>query len=431
MEPAHSSNRSESRGGAADIGEAGGQVKRAVALTCFLLGCGAIKDPSRDYIQLAVALGEHDPNSLDYYYGPPEWVAEVRAHTPKLAEIKQAALDLVVQVQPEARGHDYLIAQLRAITERVDLLQGVRPSFEEEASTLFGLQSLPAVKPEQMEAIRKEIGSLLPGKGTPAERYAAFDERFVIPDDKVAAVMQRALQGCRERSLKHLPLPAGEEVKVEYVSNRPWNAYSRYQGHFRSLIQVNADFALTVDRALQLACHEGYPGHHAYNSMQDAELVQRQGRLELMVQPTFSPQSLVSEALATYAVEMAFPPADRLEFERDVLFPIAEIDKKNAETYLRVSRLVDELEAEEPAIARDYLDGKLEWARAASALEDRALMAHTEATIKYLNEFRTYMLTYTVGKEMARSCVTRAAGDRWQVYEELITWQLRLRDCAK
>jgi hypothetical protein len=160
--------------------------------------------------------------------------------------------------------------------------------------------------------------------------------------------------------------------------------------------------------------------------------VQHESRFELMVQPTFSPQSLVSEALATYAVELAFPEADRLAFERDVLFPLAGLDKKNAEVYLRISRQVDQLEAEEPGIARDYLDGKLEWARAASALEDKALMAHTEATLKYLNEFRTYMLTYTVGTDMARKCMGSLTGDdRWRAYEQLISWRLRLQDCGR
>lgn len=406
-----------------------------VALTSLVFSCSTDKtksaDAIRQYIRLSVALGDHDPNSLDYYYGPPEWVADVRAHPPKLAEIKQASLDLANKL-PSTPERDYLIAQLRAIATRVDLLRGVRPSFDQEAYALFALQSLPEPNQTRLTAIRTEIAQLLPGKGTLVERYAAFDQKFVVPEDRVTAVMERALQGCRDLTLAHLRLPAGEGVKVEYVSNRPWNAYSRYQGHFQSLIQVNADFALTLDRALQLACHEGYPGHHAYNSMQDAQLVQREGRLELMVQPTFSPQSLVSEALATYAVEIAFSEADRLAFEREVLFPLAGLDKKNADLYLRVSRLVDQLEAEEPGIARDYLDGKLEWARAASALEDRALMAHTEATLKYLNEFRTYMMTYTVGTEMARKCMAGVAGeDRWRTYEALIAWRLRLPDCGK
>jgi hypothetical protein len=416
------------------LGEAPGSPF-AVVLVCILFGCSASKaksdDAVRQYIRLCVALGDHDPNSLDYYYGPPEWVADVRAHPPKLAEIKQASLDLMARL-PSTPRQDFLIGQLRAMATRVDLLRGIRPSFDQEADALFGLE--PVREPQQawLDAIRTEIEALLPGKGTLGDRYAAFDQRFVIPDDKIAAVMERALQGCRERSLAHLHLPPGEHIKVEYVSNRPWNAFSRYQGHFQSLIQVNVDFAMTVDRALQVACHEGYPGHHAYNSMQDAQLVQREGQLELMVQPTFSPQSFVSEALATYAVEVAFPEEERLAFERDALFPLVALDKKQAELYTRVSRLVDQLEAVEPGIARDYLDGKLEWSRAGSALEDRALMAHTEATLKYLNEFRTYMLTYTVGTEMVRKCMGEAAGgDPWRLYEAMITGSIRLHDCGR
>lgn len=409
------------------------------ALCCLLAGCDRREskqfrqDAVRQYIRLSVALGEHDPNSLDYYYGPPEWVSDIRAQTPKLSEIKQASLDLLTKLTPQ---QEFLGSQLRAMAMRVDLLRGVRPSFEEEASALFGLNSVPEPNRARMEEVRKEIGKLLPGSGPLAERYAAFDRQFIIPEQKIPAVIARAVQGCREKTLANLRLPQGEGVKIEYVGDRPWNAYSRYLGKYQSLIQVNADFAMTVDRALQLACHEGYPGHHAYNSMQDLQLVQGEGRTELLVQPVFSPQSLVSEALATYAVEVAFPPEERLAFERNVLLPAAGLEKKGLgekiDRYLQVNRLVEQLDEEQPPIARDYLNGTLEWARADSALEDRALMAHTEATLKYLNEFRTYMLTYTVGTDMARKCLDHEAGaSRWKKYEQLITWRLRLQDCGK
>lgn len=243
--------------------------------------------------------------------------------------------------------------------------------------------------------------------------------------------MDRAIEECRERTLQHVTLPAGESVTVEYVGDKPWNAYSLYQGNYRSRIQINADFPLTVDRALELACHEAYPGHHVYNTLTDAQLVRREHRLELMVQPTFSPQSFSSEALATYAPTVAFPEEERLQFERDVLFPIAGLDSKKAEMFLLVSGLAHQLESEEPAIARDYLDGELEWARAASALEQRALMAHSEATLKYLNEYRSYMLTYTFGKDMVRSCFgTRRYADRWGLFKQLIMGLIPLRDCV-
>jgi hypothetical protein len=235
----------------------------------------------------------------------------------------------------------------------------------------------------------------------------------------VPAVMKRALDACREQTRGHIALPEGESVTVEYVANKPWDAYSTYHGHFHSVIQINTDFPLTVDRALELACHEGYPGHHVYNSIEDAELVQRGGRAELMVQPTFSPQSFASEAAATVAAEVAFPPEERLRFERDTLFPLAGLNPQDAERYLKVSRLVDELAIAEAPIARDYLDGRLEFVRAGAALEEQVLMAHSEATLKYINEYRTYMLAYTLGKERLLKCL-RQAEKPWQAYQQII-----------
>ncbi len=282
---------------------------------------------------------------------------------------------------------------------------------------------------KHLAEVRTELALLLPGSTPLADRYTAFDAKFLVSAERLPAVMSRALAGCREQTREHLALPNGEGVKIEYVSNKPWNAYSYYHGNFQSLIQINQDFALTVDRALQLACHEGYPGHHVYSSIEDAQLVQREGRRELTVQPTFSPQSFASEAAATIAVNVAFPEDERLRFERDELFPLAGLNPSTADRYFRVERLVEELEITEPAIAREYLDGKLEFLRAASALQEQALMEHSDATLKYINEFRTYMLTYTAGKVLAKNCI--AGQDRWHIFEQLILLQKSLSDCAK
>jgi hypothetical protein len=75
------------------------------------------------------------------------------------------------------------------------------------------------------------------------------------------------------------------------------------------------------------------------------------------------------------------------------------------------------------SIARDYLDGKLEFVRAAAALEDQALMAHAEATLRYLNEYRSYVVTYTEASDILRKWVaartTSRAGSSWGPFHEL------------
>jgi hypothetical protein len=415
--------------------------RRLAVVGClwFCGGCGIHRQAAaeavvREYVRLVVALGEHDPDWLDYYDGPPEWVADVRRHPPSLRQIKDAAGVLIVRLQskdqplPVPRA-EFLTKQLVALQVRADLLAGIRRSFDQEAEAFFGVKVPPLQDGERFAAIRAELGRLLPGSTPLARRYAAFDQKFSIPPERLQAVIDRAINGCRTRTLRRMSLPAGEQVRVEYVSDKPWSAYSFYQGGFHSLIQINTDFPLTIDRALQLACHEAYPGHHAYNAIEEAVLVRDRGMAEFTVQPAFSPQSFVSEAMATVAAEVAFPWTERLAFERDQLFPLAGLDGSQAEHYLRIERLVDELQLAQVPIARLYLDGDLDFVRAARALEEQALMVHSEATLKYLNEYRTYMLCYTLGRhwlEMDLSVPPRREDhdqDLWQRYREWIARQ--------
>jgi hypothetical protein len=407
----------------------------ALLLGCFLL-IGSHNSPKRQaapradvslsYARIAVALGERDPDSIDYYYGPAEWVRDIRENPPSLAQIRQSALALIAELRdkPATAQRQFLIGQLRAIASRVDLLLGAHFTFDQETQAMFGVQVPPQYDQRRLAHIRSQINALLPGRGGLAERYSSFDQRFTVPPDRLPAVMNRALQGCRERTLSHMKLPPGEAVTVEYVHGKPWSAFSRYQGNFHSLIQINADFGLTVDEVLQLACHEGYPGHHAYNSLRELQLVREHHLTEFMVQPTFSPQSLASEAAATFAVELAFPEPERTRFERDELFPLAGLNPRNAELYGRVERLVEALHPAEPTIARDYLDGNLEFVRAAWALEAQVLMVHSEATLKYINEYRSYLTAYTLGRDMVADEVDdqpgRPAATRWQRFEQEI-----------
>src|SRR5206468_5084144 len=107
--------------------------------------------------------------------------------------------------------------------------------------------------------IRARVDAQLPGEGPLVDRYLAFDRRFIVPTNRLQATFERAVAECRRRTLSHLSLPAGEGVSIQFIRNKPWSAYSRYLGGSRSVISVNEDFQFTIDRLLQLACHEAYP----------------------------------------------------------------------------------------------------------------------------------------------------------------------------
>jgi hypothetical protein len=380
---------------------------------------------AREYVRLAVALGERDHDSIDFYVGPSAWIEGIREHPPTYRRIRASAWWLLRQLRStavparkdEAMRRSYLIAQLQAVVGRVDLLGGRITSFDAESATLFGVR-VEALDRPRIVAIRAELQELLDGSGDLGERYVRFSRHFVIPRERIAAVMSAALTGCRSRTSAHLPLPPGESVTVTYVEGAPWSGFSTYVGHYHSVIKVNVSFAFGPEEVLNLACHEGYPGHHVFNSVRDWKA---HGWPEVTVQPTFSPQSLLSEGAATYALDLAFPAAERLEFERKVLFPAAGLDPALAARYAQVERLVGELRDAEAAIARDYLDQRLEFVRAEQALDEDAVMADAVPTLLYVNEFRSYVVTYTTGRKLVARCVSDTShGDPWTRYLALM-----------
>jgi hypothetical protein len=415
-------------------------MRRATAALAFVLALGIavesdrgawplLDGEAREYVRLAVALGERDPDALDFYAGPPGLVADVRAHPPALQSIKHSAEAAISRLErldvaaAQRIRRERLLRELGALIARVNLLLGSRPAYDDESRMLFGIAP-EASADGRFVALRARIDVLVPGPGRLVDRYGAYDARFTVPDDRLAAVFERALAECRARTLAHVQLPAGEHVIVEFVRNKPWSAYSRYLGGGRSVVSVNGDFRFTVDRALQVACHEAYPGHHVRNTL--VEAMSRGTVPELTVQPLFSPRTLVGEGSAMFAPDIAFSDRDRMAFERERLFPAAGIAGEDAETYVRVGRLVDELQDVQVEIARQYLDGALEFARAAAALEEQALMKDGASTLKYINQYRSYVTAYTAGRQAAKAFVDACAGSadgdrRWRCFERLLT----------
>lgn len=396
----------------------------------IVAGCGSRPDPIHEYARLAVGLGERDVPSLDYYYGPEDWVRDSRLNPPRLRDIAAQARALAERAPELGPSADAFRKQVAAVAARADQLAGKRLSFDEEAAVFADVPALPRVSEAQMELVRAELSQLLPGPGTLAARYEAFEQQWLIPADRLAAVLEAAVKECEGRTLTHLKLAEPGRIESEWVGDKPWNAFSLYKGAYRSRIRWNSDYPLTVDRAVALACHEAYPGHHLHNVIAEQDLVQTRKNSMLAVQPAFSPQSFLSEALASYAVDLAFTPAERELFQTSLLRS-AGLPTADAARAFRVARLVEELEPLQAAIARDFVDGRLEFTRAGEELERQVLMAHTEVSLKYFSQYRTYVLGYTVGKTMARRCFDGiGTGERWVLLRKLLTRDISLAQCA-
>jgi hypothetical protein len=373
------------------------------------------------YVKLVLAVGQHDPDYVDAFYGPAEWKTEAARHKIALPRLRADAEALIAAIpelsDAERRDElvvlrrDYLRRQLQALQARVRMLEGTALTFDEESKALY--DAVAPVHPESyFQTALNELERRLPGGGSLIERYDAFRQRFVIPADKLAAVFDRAIAECRRRTLQHVALPSGESFTVEYVTNKPWGGYNWYQGGFRSLIQVNTDLPIYIDRAIDLACHEGYPGHHVYNALLEQHLVKGRGWTEFTVYPLFSPQSLIAEGTANYGIEVAFPGNDRLAFERDALYPAAGLDPSQAAAYAEVAALVDRLAYAGNEAARRYLNKEINRAAASAWLARYALMSppRAEQRTRFFDTYRSYVINYNLGKDLVKQFVESRSG---------------------
>jgi hypothetical protein len=398
----------------------------------------ALNTAAEQYVRLVLAMGLHDVDYVDAYYGPAIWKADVDAAKKPLDAIDHDASrvlrDLASSVPSSGDEelirlrHRYLTRQLEALRARAAMLTGTRFTFDEESRALYDAVA-PRVESAVFEEAIDALGARLPGSGPVLERYDAYRHQFVIPRDRLDATFTAAIEAGRARTLEHVRLPDNERFTVEYVTNKSWSGYNWYQGEYRSLIQVNTDLPIYVDRAVDLACHEGYPGHHVYNALLEQHLVRDRGWAEFSVYPLFSPQSLIAEGTANYGIEVAFPRAERIELERRVIFPAAGIDPGRVEEYEDVLALVERLSYAGNEAARRYIDREIDAESAARWLERYAMYSPPRARqrVKFIEQYRSYVINYNLGKDMVQHYIEGQGGTasnakrRWQVFAALLS----------
>jgi hypothetical protein len=220
-------------------------------------------------------------------------------------------------------------------------------------------------------------------------------------------------------------MPAEESVTYELVSHVPWIAFNRYQGRYRSRVEVNVGLPISIVLLVSLAAHEVYPGHHTERTAKEKRLFRELGRVETSVVITPAPESLLSEGIASNALEEALGPepfdivADVLA-EMDVRFdPIEAHEVHLAEialypTATNVAFMLHE-DLATTGEAEDYLRA---W-----DLESNEKAARTVAFLTN-PESRAYVSAYPDGRRLCRDFADRAPGN----FARLLTEQLTSAD---
>ena len=415
-------------------------LHRLILLGFLLLGgCATAERPrdsmdalAADFVKTSLAIGEREEGYIDAYYGPPEWQAAAKADRRSLRELGAAVGALAARIErlPAARGLDarrrlFMLGQIRAARTRIAMASGAKLSFADEAEGLFGVR--PELKPlSAYDPVLARIDALVPGAGPLADRVDAFQNRFTIPKDRLEPVFRAAIAECRRRTLAHIPLPADEKFTLEFVTGKSWSGYNYYKGAYTSLIQVNTDLPIRISRAVDLGCHEGYPGHHAYNVLLERELAKKRGWIEFTVNPLYSPQSIISEGSANYGIDLAFPGPEKLAFETRVLYPLAGLPTADAARYDALLTALQDLGGARFTIAREYLEGRVGKEQAIALTQRYQLVSRkrAEQSIAFTDQYRSYVINYGLGRDMVRAAVERGGADqatRWRRMERILS----------
>ena len=414
-------------------------------LSVFSWSQSALDKLAVQYVKLGLHIGQYDGDFVDAYYGPDslkpnsskadQFPAEafLRKIKSLRQKIKQAVSGKATTEELNRAG--WMDDQLRAFAERVRMFKGQYHDFDTEAYELFGV-----IVPHHTESYFKneleKLDKILPGKGTVAERFQQLANRFIVPPDKLDTVFKTAIHYSRKITKEHFVLPESEHCSLEFVKDKPWSGYNWYQGNYFSKVEINMDVNIFIERVVDVASHESYPGHHVYNLLLEENLYRRKHYVEVSLYPLFSPQSLIAEGSANYGVGLVFPEEERLKFCKEVLLPISGLDTLGLSTYFTALDLRDKLNYARNEVARQFLNGKMTEEEGLHWLQDYCLMSREGAkkSISFIKKYRSYVINYNFGKDLVKRFVESGNKNRegyWKKFGFLLSHEIRIKNLEK
>ena len=402
-----------------------------------------INDLAQQYVRLALVIGQYDEPFVDAYYGPDTLKPLTKPSSvfPKdsllnAVKLLKAECDQIASADSAGtKGHRaaWIADQLLSFDRRIRIFSGEYGLFDDESKELFGTTA-PVFNEHYFQLLVGQLDSLLPGKGTVPERFQTLANRFIIPKEKLDTVFRAAIAECRKRTLQHYALPENENFKLEFVTHKSWNGYNWYKGNYQSVIQINTDINIFIDRAIDVGSHESYPGHHVYNMLLEKNLYRDKGLVEISVYPLYSPQSLIAEGSANYGIDVVFPGNDKIIFAKEVLLPLAGLDTTGITLYFTALATKGKLNYVRNDVGRGLLSGSMTEDKAMRWLQDYGLYNEETAVkgISFIRGQRSYVINYNHGMDLVKTYIEQKGGTdpetRWKIFETLLSGQIRIQD---
>ena len=409
----------------------------------FLLSCAKKEQKTEaqqlnylaeNYVRLGLTIGLYDADFVDAYYGPDSLKPAISK-----SDIfpKDSLLNLVTELRTSLKNSTeklndsskvrarWMSQQLLAFDRRIRIYSGEFKTFDEESKELFGI-SAPVYPEEHYKLLLDTLNQLLPGKGTVQDRFQNLANRFIIPENKLDTIFKTTIAEARKSTKAYYSLPETETFTIEYVKDKPWSGYNWYKGNYTSLIQINTDTRIFIERAIDVGSHESYPGHHVYNMLLEKNLYQDKGWVEISLYPLFSPQSFIAEGSANYGIDLVFPGDKKIRFAKEKLLPLAGLDTTFIGIYFKSLAIRGKLNYARNEAARGIVNQTMTDQQALDWLIKYCLYNKETAlkSISFIKKYRSYVINYNYGQDLVRNYIESNGADtekRWEVFEKLLS----------
>lgn len=270
----------------------------------------AAVDPVVEYVRLGLAFDRIEEGFVDAYTGDPA----LRAESENAAAPEPAALARRARVLREelpaglpADRAEFIGSHLRALECSARKFAGEQIGFVDEVQAYFDVR----IEPGDEDRYRQSHARMADALGVPGatgdrlrEAYTDYRRADEIPAELVSQLIDEFSGSLRETVRREFPLPDGERVDFEVVSDKPWSGFNYYLGDYRSKVAVNTDLPQYLSSLPGLIAHEAYPGHHTEHCRKERGLVGA-GHDEHTIFLVNTPQCLMAEGLADHALAAA------------------------------------------------------------------------------------------------------------------------------
>jgi hypothetical protein len=177
--------------------------------------------------------------------------------------------------------------------------------FKDQLSRFLHIPAEPAGN-EELNVLRDLLTQELTALGYSGDLETMVgvwqDTHRVAPED-VEAVLTELLDEAWDLTEQHMEIPADKSdgMKVETVSNVPYNAMCDYR---RRLIRLNIDPVLTKPGLRHLAVHEGYPGHYVQFKRREVAYANGEGPADNLLSVVNTASSSPFEGIADAGMDI-------------------------------------------------------------------------------------------------------------------------------